>query len=158
VSRYTRGEAERGLEYPLSFGEVELEEARSCFNSISQGYRDWLTIRESDYFSGFIRARLKRLIPERTRMIDWIFDEARLEALPEALRRLGLLRPEDEGAVRRYRWPCCGADDVRGGPNGRLSLAQVRRNFSDMVASEPRVTRYVRPPWPAEFPEAGGVS
>ncbi|MEV6940711.1 CPCC family cysteine-rich protein [Streptomyces sp. NPDC051172] len=44
------------------------------------------------------------------------------------------------------------ADRVRGGPNGRLSLAQARRNFHAMGASDERRTQFVREPLPQEHP------
>jgi hypothetical protein len=180
--RYDVHQAEEGLEYPLRFSEAELEEARSCHRSIREGYRDWLTIRGSDYFVSLIEARLKRLIPERTRLIEWVFQETRHEVLPEACRRQGLMRSEDEDAVRRYPCPCCGfvtleeeagydicpvcfweddgqseadADEVRGGPNGALSLTEARQNFMRIGAVSERHRWYVRPPWPAEFPKRG---
>ncbi|WP_309228382.1 CPCC family cysteine-rich protein [Streptomyces lunaelactis] len=72
-----------------------------------------------------------------------------------------------------YRCPCCGfvtlgepgnyeicsvcfweddgqddhdADRVRGGPNGRLSLTEARRNFHAMEACDERCTQFVRAP------------
>ncbi|SOD85862.1 CPCC family cysteine-rich protein [Streptomyces sp. Ag109_G2-15] len=78
-----------------------------------------------------------------------------------------------------YRCPCCGyltlaerglydicpvcfweddgqddhdADRVRGGPNGRLSLAEARRNFHTMGACDERCTQFVREPLPQEHP------
>lgn len=44
------------------------------------------------------------------------------------------------------------ADQVRGGPNGKLSLAQARRNFTTLGASEERLLPYVRPPRDDEHP------
>ncbi|MEU4873403.1 CPCC family cysteine-rich protein [Streptomyces sp. NPDC021608] len=44
------------------------------------------------------------------------------------------------------------ADRVRGGPNGRLSLTEARRNFRIMGASDERRTRHVRDPLPHERP------
>ncbi|MFF5015369.1 CPCC family cysteine-rich protein [Streptomyces sp. NPDC001165] len=38
------------------------------------------------------------------------------------------------------------ADRVRGGPNGRLSLMEARRNFQDMGACDERCTQFVRAP------------
>jgi hypothetical protein len=78
-----------------------------------------------------------------------------------------------------YRCPCCGfvtlgergnfeicsvcfweddgqddhdADRVRGGPNGRLSLTEARRNFHAMGACDERYTQFVRDPLPDEHP------
>ncbi len=42
------------------------------------------------------------------------------------------------------------ADEVRGGPNGHLSLTQARRNFAEMGACEPRHVSDVRPSTPEE--------
>lgn len=179
--RYDRAEAEAGLEYPLDFGPEELNDAAACHRSIREGYRDWMTIRESDYYAGFIRSRLKRVLPDSARMIDWVFEEARHEAVPEACRRQGLMRDEDEGATTRFPCPCCGfitledrahydicpvcfweddgqddehADEVWGGPNHSLSLTAARENFARIGASDQRRLLFVRPPWPAEFPAA----
>ncbi|MEU0955590.1 CPCC family cysteine-rich protein [Streptomyces niveus] len=44
------------------------------------------------------------------------------------------------------------ADRVRGGPNGRLSLAEARRNFHAMGACDERCTQFVRAPLPNEHP------
>lgn len=38
------------------------------------------------------------------------------------------------------------AEDVRGGPNGRLSLAAARENFRLYRASDPKFVKSVRPP------------
>jgi hypothetical protein len=38
------------------------------------------------------------------------------------------------------------ADEIRGGPNGTLSLSQARKNFADYRASEWRFMSKVRPP------------
>lgn len=38
------------------------------------------------------------------------------------------------------------ADEVRGGPNSRLSLAQARQNYAAFGACERRHLRHVRPP------------
>lgn len=43
------------------------------------------------------------------------------------------------------------ADDVRGGPNGDLSLAQARRNYREFGASCRRHLPHVRPPHAGEF-------
>ncbi len=78
----------------------------------------------------------------------------------------------------RYRCPCCyyktlqirgsydicpvcfweddgqddmGADIIRGGPNGGLSLAQARQNYRQIGACEERVLELVRPPLPQEL-------
>ncbi|MFE5141002.1 CPCC family cysteine-rich protein [Streptomyces fagopyri] len=78
-----------------------------------------------------------------------------------------------------YRCPCCGyltlaerglyeicpvcfweddgqdnhdADRVRGGPNGRLSLTQARRNFHAMGACDERHAQFVREPLSHEHP------
>ncbi|WP_234443889.1 CPCC family cysteine-rich protein [Streptomyces sp. NRRL B-24484] len=78
-----------------------------------------------------------------------------------------------------YRCPCCGfvtlgerggyeicsvcfweddgqddhdASRVRGGPNGRLSLAEARRNFHAVGACEERFVGSVRDPRPDECP------
>ena len=47
------------------------------------------------------------------------------------------------------------ADDVRGGPNGRLSLADARRNFQSYGASDERARLHVRPP---EVADATGAA
>ncbi|MFC9601971.1 CPCC family cysteine-rich protein [Streptomyces niveus] len=44
------------------------------------------------------------------------------------------------------------ADRVRGGPNGRLSLTEARRNFHAMGACDERCTQFVRAPLPNEHP------
>jgi hypothetical protein len=43
------------------------------------------------------------------------------------------------------------ADAVRGGPNGRLSLTQARRNYARFGAIELRFLANVRPPRPDEL-------
>jgi hypothetical protein len=85
-------------------------------------------------------------------------------------------RPRDGGP---YPCPCCGcvtlperggyelcpvcfweddgqddhdADQVRGGPNGSLSLTEARRSFSRIGAVEERLLPYVRPPTDGERP------
>jgi len=77
-----------------------------------------------------------------------------------------------------YRCPCCGfktlcgrsqdeicpvcfweddgqddhdADQVRGGPNGHLSLTKARENYRSFGASNPRRKVHVRPPDPSEM-------
>ncbi|MFF4554441.1 CPCC family cysteine-rich protein [Streptomyces sp. NPDC001422] len=54
-------------------------------------------------------------------------------------------------------WEDDGQDDqdanrVRGGPNGRLSLTEARRNFHAMGACDERCTQFVRDPLPHEHP------
>ncbi len=44
------------------------------------------------------------------------------------------------------------ADEVRGGPNGALSLTQARDNFMTYGASEERFQKSVRPPTQEEMP------
>ncbi len=44
------------------------------------------------------------------------------------------------------------ADRVRGGPNGRLSLSEARRNFRTMGACDERCTQFVRDPNAGEYP------
>jgi hypothetical protein len=44
-----------------------------------------------------------------------------------------------------------GADIIRGGPNGGLSLAQARQNYRQIGACEERVLELVRPPLPQEL-------
>jgi Cysteine-rich CPCC len=44
------------------------------------------------------------------------------------------------------------ADEVRGGPNGMLSLTAARANFRAMGACDDRCQRFVRDPMPAERP------
>ena len=44
------------------------------------------------------------------------------------------------------------ADDVWGGPNGRLSLTQARANYRSLGACDPRMLAHVRPPQPKERP------
>jgi hypothetical protein len=43
------------------------------------------------------------------------------------------------------------ADEVRGGPNGVLSLTQGRANYHDFGACDRRFLENVRPPMPDEF-------
>ncbi|MFI7597551.1 CPCC family cysteine-rich protein [Actinoplanes sp. NPDC049681] len=89
---------------------------------------------------------------------------------------VNVLRPAGGGP---YACPCCGyltlderggyeicpvcfweddgqddhdADRVRGGPNRGLSLAQARRNFAALGASDERRQRFVRPPTDEEHP------
>ena len=79
----------------------------------------------------------------------------------------------DTEKVKTYRCPCCGyktlhgragfeicpvcfweddgqddhdADEVRGGPNGDLSLAAARQNFREFGASDRRSIQHVRKP------------
>ena len=47
------------------------------------------------------------------------------------------------------------ADQVRGGPNGPLSLLDGRANYRRIGACDPRSVPHVRPPRPEELP--GGV-
>lgn len=47
------------------------------------------------------------------------------------------------------------ADAVRGGPNGRLSLSDARRNFDLVGACEERHTSHVRAPEAGEVPSDG---
>jgi hypothetical protein len=78
---------------------------------------------------------------------------------------------------KKYKCPCCGfltlrerggddicqvcyweddgqddhdADEVRGGPNGYLSLTDARRNFAACGASDERYKSSVRPPLQSE--------
>jgi hypothetical protein len=44
------------------------------------------------------------------------------------------------------------ADEVWGGPNGSLSLAQARENFKKLGASDEQSLRFVRAPLAEEFP------
>lgn len=44
------------------------------------------------------------------------------------------------------------ADVVWGGPNGSLSLAQARRNYAEIGATQERLRQYVRLPIVEEFP------
>jgi Cysteine-rich CPCC len=80
---------------------------------------------------------------------------------------------------QKYHCPCCGhrtlderggfeicpvcfweddgqddhdAGEVRGGPNGALSLAQARKNFGEFGAAERRFIENVRPPKEDEKP------
>src|SRR5262249_42723121 len=46
------------------------------------------------------------------------------------------------------------ADEVRGGPNGALSLSVARDNFRAYGASDERFRDSVRAPRPDEFPDA----
>src|SRR5438046_2171564 len=84
--------------------------------------------------------------------------------------------PSADGS--KYRCPCCGyrtltergayemcpvcwweddgqddhdADEVRGGPNGELSLTKARQHFRQCRASSPRHASSVRPPRPEEI-------
>lgn len=45
------------------------------------------------------------------------------------------------------------ADDIRGGPNGGLSLAQARRNFRNLGACNARFLTSVRLPHSTEIPD-----
>lgn len=85
-------------------------------------------------------------------------------------------KPEEERPT--YRCPCCGyltlcgragyeicpvcfweddgqdshdADEVRGGPNGSLSLTQARQNFREFGASDRKSLGRVRKPKPEEI-------
>jgi len=78
-----------------------------------------------------------------------------------------------EGPQKSYRCPCCqfktlhgrggdeicpvcfweddgqddhDAEEVRGGPNGTLSLVQARNNFTAFGASDQKCVTHVRPP------------
>src|SRR5262245_44738442 len=44
------------------------------------------------------------------------------------------------------------ADEIKGGPNGSLSLSEARRNFLKFGASDERLRALVRPPNPDEIP------
>ncbi len=44
------------------------------------------------------------------------------------------------------------ADDVRGGPNGALSLTEARANFKRFRAWDEAAVQSVREPRPEEFP------
>jgi hypothetical protein len=46
------------------------------------------------------------------------------------------------------------ADHVRGGPNGRLSLTEARRNYQRLGACDERSLKHVRSPRPEELPDA----
>ena len=46
------------------------------------------------------------------------------------------------------------AEQVRGGPNRGLSLAEARRNYARTGAADPRDLKHVRPPNPVEYPSA----
>jgi hypothetical protein len=43
------------------------------------------------------------------------------------------------------------ADEVRGGPNGSLSLTQARQNFREFAASDRKSLQRVRKPRPEEI-------
>jgi len=43
------------------------------------------------------------------------------------------------------------ADEVRGGPNGSLSLTQARQNFREFAASDRKSLQHVRKPRPEEI-------
>lgn len=43
------------------------------------------------------------------------------------------------------------ADEVRGGPNGSLSLTQARQNFREFGASDRKSLQHVRKPVPEEM-------
>lgn len=45
------------------------------------------------------------------------------------------------------------ADDIHGGPNGKLSLTQARENYRQLGACEKSMLENVRPPLPHEMPE-----
>jgi len=45
------------------------------------------------------------------------------------------------------------ADIIRGGPNGKLSLSEARRNFIALGACEESMVKNVRPPYPDEIPK-----
>jgi hypothetical protein len=98
-----------------------------------------------------------------------------LDAPPRPTRQFHKVEGPLEGGP--YRCPCCGfatlperslyeicpvcfweddgqddhdADEVRGGPNGLLSLAEARQNFTRSGACDPRHLEHVRPPLPEE--------
>ena len=102
---------------------------------------------------------------EHARRLAWFAEyTARFDALPSSL---------------PLRCPCCGcrtldergsyeicpvcfweddwqddphADEVRGGPNGALSLSQARANYLRLGACDERMVGNVRPPRPEELP------
>jgi hypothetical protein len=45
------------------------------------------------------------------------------------------------------------ADQIRGGPNGQLSLTAARANYQAMGACDERCKQFVRAPLPAERPD-----
>jgi hypothetical protein len=92
----------------------------------------------------------------------------------DKLDRGSVVRPKSDS---KYACPCCGnrtlterggfeickvcfweddgqddhdADEVRGGPNGALSLSAARRNYRTSGASDPKFLSHVRPPTPDE--------
>jgi hypothetical protein len=95
----------------------------------------------------------------------------------EDLGERSVVRPAQPGV--RYACPCCrcltlderggydicpvcfweddgqddeDADQVRGGPNGALSLARARRNYASFGACEKKMRPHVRPPTAEEKP------
>ncbi|MFG2473626.1 CPCC family cysteine-rich protein [Streptomyces fagopyri] len=82
--------------------------------------------------------------------------DARLrQPLPPALchssRRLGKA-PDFASPCAKGSQDDHDADRVRGGPNGRLSLTEARRNFHAVGACDERCTQFVHPPLPDEHP------
>jgi len=92
----------------------------------------------------------------------------------DKLKHISIVRPK---VAEKYPCPCCGyrtlserggdeickvcfweddgqddqdADDVRGGPNGSLSLTAARKNFAQNGVVELRFKSNVRPPTPDE--------
>lgn len=123
---------------------------------------------------GSIRSVLMRLLG-RGRLVVALSPEA--PSRPTSLRFRNVTASEEAGP---YACPCCGfvtlperggyeicpvcfweddgqddhdADEVRGGPNGLLSLAKARRNYRKVGASDERHGPHVRPPLPEEFPK-----
>ena len=98
-------------------------------------------------------------------------------ATSHAMAFTNVIRPKaKDGSL--YRCPCCGcrtlteragyeicpvcsweddgqdshdADEVRGGPNGSLSLTQARQNFREFGASDRKSLQHVRKPTPEEI-------
>ncbi len=94
----------------------------------------------------------------------------------EALVKRSIYKPRSKGVL--YRCPCCGyqtlterggydicpvcfweddgqddedADNIRGGPNGALSLTQARTNYREFGACKPDALKHVRKPKPEEM-------
>ena len=103
-------------------------------------------------------------------------NERRFQAYVDRLKNHSVVAESRAGL--NYSCPCCGyktlrerggfeickvcfweddgqdehdADDVRGGPNGALSLSRARANFQNLGACEERFIKNVRKPLPDEL-------
>jgi cysteine-rich CPCC protein/DinB family protein len=138
-------------------------------------------IRFHNPFFGFLRLTVGSgllITAAHVRRHLWQAEQVRQSAGFPAARRLfqNVSKPEEK--AKTYRCPCCrcrtlhgrgadeickvcfweddgqddhDADEVRGGPNRKLSLTQARRNFTEFGASDRRWLQFVRKPLPDEM-------